>query len=268
LSARGKADSYGYIVDKTYTIDRVEHRVDIPDLPAGLEGLRILQFGDLHAPKSLDFIRQANAMLRQAEPDLLVSTGDILDHAHWLSVARRQLPVLLEGLRPPLGFYACLGNHDRLGIIPILRDLGARVLVNRWAEIRRAGAVLNIGGVYARWLRDFPAAMQQVARTIPAQGPTILLSHLPSAIWTFSGERVSLVLSGHTHGGQWRFPWIGPLWTHDKIPLRMIYGLQKVGPTQLYVTSGLGESGPIPVRFRCSPEIAVLTLQRAGKGEG
>jgi hypothetical protein len=108
--------------------------------------------------------------------------------------------------------------------------------------------------------------MQQVARAIPAQGPTILLSHLPSAIWTFSDERVSLVLSGHTHGGQWRFPLVGCLWTHDKIPTRMAYGLHKVGPTQLYVTSGLGESGPIPVRLRCPPEIAVLTLHRACKG--
>jgi predicted MPP superfamily phosphohydrolase len=252
-------------LDKTYKIDRVEHRVDIPDLPADLEGLRIVQFGDLHAPKSLAFIRQVNVMLRQAQPDLLVSTGDVLDHAHWLSAARRQLPMLLEGLRPPLDFYACLGNHDRLAIIPLLRDLGARVLINRWTEIRRGEAVLNIGGIYARRLKGLPAAMQQMARTIPAEGPTILLSHVPSAIWTFSSERISLVLSGHTHGGQWRFPWIGPLWTHDKIPLRMIYGLQKVGPTQLYVTSGLGESGPIPVRFRCPPEIAVLTLRKAHK---
>lgn len=253
-------------VDKTYNIERVEHRVDIPDLPAGLEGMRIVQFGDLHAPKPLPFIRQVNAMLRQAEPDMLVTTGDILDHAHWLSAARRQLPALLEGLRPPMGFFACLGNHDRMGIIPILREWGARVLINRWVEIEHAGATLHIGGIYARRLQGFPAAIRQVAAAMPERrGPMILLSHLPSAIWTFSGKQVDLVLSGHTHAGQWRFPWVGPLWAHDEIPLRLIYGLQKVGPTQLHVTAGLGESGPIPVRFRCPPEIVVLTLHRGCK---
>jgi predicted MPP superfamily phosphohydrolase len=249
-------------VKKTYRIDLAEHRVDIPNLPAGLEGLRIVHFGDLHAPKPIPFLQQVNRMLREAQPDLLVTTGDILDTPHWLSMARRQLPVLLEGLRPPLGFFATLGNHDRSWIIPLLQEFGATVLVNRWQQISRDGAVLNIGGLYYRKYRDYQATCQRFAMTVPQNGPVILLSHLPSAIWPFSKTRVNLVLAGHTHAGQWRFGRLGCLWTHDDLPRRMAGGLHKVESTYLFVTAGLGESGPIPLRFRCPPEVAVLTLHR------
>ncbi len=253
-------------MNRTYKINRVEHRVEVLDLPAALEGLRIVHFGDLHLPKPPEFVRQLNALLRQADGHLLVTTGDILDHAHWLSVARRQLPVLLEGLRPALGFHGSLGNHDRPRTAQVLAAVGATVLVNRWTTIPVGPAALNLGGVYSYRTHRWPEVCRRLAAHAPPQGPAIVLSHLPSAIWTLSGPRVDLVLSGHTHGGQWRFPGLGCVWAHDAIPLRMAYGLHKVGPTQLYVTAGVGESGPIPVRWRCPPEIAVLTLHRACKG--
>lgn len=247
---------------KTYRIDLAERRVDIPDLPAGLEGLRIAHFGDLHAPKSIPFLRQVNQMLREAQPDLLVTTGDILDIPHWLSLARSQLLALLEGVRPPLGFFAVLGNHDRPRIIPILQEFGATVLINRWHQVSRNGATLNIGGVYSRRFRDYHLECERLAATLPQSGPVILLSHLPSAIWPFARTRANLVLAGHTHAGQWRFGRLGCLWTHDDLPRHMAGGLHKVEETHLFVTAGLGESGPIPIRFGCPPEVAVLTLHR------
>lgn len=249
-------------VKRTYNIDRVAHRVDIADLPAALEGLRIVHFGDLHAPKPEPFLRQVNGMMRDARPDLLVTSGDMVDISHWYSVARRQMPVLLEGIRPRLGFFATLGNHDRAGLVPILQSTGAQVLLNRWVQIPVDGEILNIGGVYTHWLRDYPDRFQQFALTVPQTGTNILLSHLPSAIWTFKGK-VDLIMAGHTHAGQWRFGRFGCLWTHDDLPRHMAGGLHEVESTHLFITAGLGESGPIPVRFRCPPEIAVLTLHRA-----
>jgi predicted MPP superfamily phosphohydrolase len=250
-------------VKNKYRIDLAEHRVEIPDLPAELEGLRVVHFSDLHGPKPVAFLRRANALLRQARGDLLVTTGDVLDHGHWLSVARRQLPVLLEGVNAPLGFFGVLGNHDRLEIVPLLESLGMTVLVNRWAEVRVGHAALKIGGAYARRLHEFPAVLRRFAATVPKEGPTIVLAHLPSAIWVCSRARVNLVLAGHTHAGQWRFGRLGCLWTHDDIPRELAGGLHKVKDTYLYVTAGLGESGPIPVRLWCPPEVAVLTLHRA-----
>lgn len=242
--------------------------MEVPNLPADLEGLRVAHFSDLHGPKPIAFLRQANGLLRSARADLLVTTGDVLDHGHWLSAAGRQLPVLLDGVKAPLGFFGVLGNHDRAEVIPLLQSMGMTVLVNRWAEVRVGVSRLKIGGLYTRKLREFPEVLRRFADTMPQDGPTIVLSHLPSAIWACSKAKVNLVLAGHTHAGQWRFGRLGCLWTHDDLPRRMAGGLHKVKDTYLYVTAGLGESGPIPVRLFCPPEVAVLTLQRAGMSAG
>lgn len=248
---------------KTYRINLVEHRVEVPNLPANLEGLRIAHFSDLHGPKLFEFLRQVNRLLRSARVDLLVTTGDLLDHGHWLSAAWRQLPVLLDGVKAPLGFFGVLGNHDRAEIIPLLQSVGVTVLVNRWTEVRVGASRLNIGGVYAGKLRGFPEVLRRFVDAAPQDGLTIALSHLPSAVWACSKAKVNLVLAGHTHAGQWRFGRLGCLWTHDDLPRHMAGGLHKVQDTYLYVTAGLGESGPIPVRLFCPPEVAVLTLHRA-----
>jgi len=222
-----------------------------------------VHIGDLHVPKPIEFLRQVNAMLRQARPDLLVSTGDLVDHPHWVSAARRQLPVLLEGLAPPLGIYGVLGNHDNPAIGEYQQSIGINILHNRCVRISRHDDSINLFGICMRRLGKFSAGIKQIAPLLPRSGPTIVLSHLPSTIWHLPPERVSLLLSGHTHAGQWRFGRFGCVWTHDDLPRHMAWGLHKVGPSWLYVTAGLGESGPIPVRFQCPPEIAVLTLRRA-----
>ncbi len=255
-------------MSKAYKIDLAEHCLDIPDLPGPLDGLRIAHFGDLHAPKPVPFLEQVNSILRNARPDLLVTTGDIVDIPHWLSVARRELPILLRDVKPRLGFYASLGNHDKSDLTSILEQCGATVLRSRWARIDVDGCALNIGGTAGPKLWHYPRSTQALVRTLPESGTTIVLSHVPSAIWTLAGERVHVVLSGHTHAGQWRFGRFGCLWAHDDVPLHMAGGLHKIGPTHLFITAGLGESGPIPVRINCPPEVAVLTLRRAGRHGG
>lgn len=251
---------------KTYYISIAEHPVDIVDLPAGLEGLRVAHIGDLHLPKPVAFLSQVNALLHQIQPDLLVSTGDLVDIPHWLSVGRRYLPILLDGLRPPLGIYGTLGNHDRLALGRVQQSLGINLLLNRCVQVARNGHTLNLCGIYTRYARSNPAAARQFAPCLPEAGPTIVMAHLPSTIWHLPLERVSLLLAGHTHAGQWRFGKLGCIWTHDDLPRHMAWGLHKVGPAYLYVTAGLGESGPIPIRFNCPPEIAVLTLRRVCRG--
>lgn len=250
---------------KTYNISIAQHDVRIEDLPAGLEGLRIVQVGDLHAPKPPAFIQQVNRHIRELQPDLLVSTGDLLDHPHWLSVARRQLPALLEGIAPPLGIYGTLGNHDKMALAAYQQSIGIDLLLNRCVQVRRDGATLNLAGLHPRKSEFIREAARRLEPQLPESGPTIVLSHLPSGIWHLPATRVSLLLAGHTHAGQWRFWKWGCIWTHDDLPRHMAWGLHKVGPSWLHVTAGLGESGPIPVRFRCPPEIAVLTLRRACK---
>lgn len=250
---------------KSYRINVVEHDVPIADLPLGLEGLRLAHIGDLHIPKPLEFVQQVNSMLHQLQPELLISTGDLVDHAHWISAAKRQLPALLDGLKPPMGMYGTLGNHDRLAIAQLEQTLGMEILRNRCIEVRRGGESLTLCGLYSKH-QAIPAAVQQVAPLLPGGQPAIVIAHYPSTIWHVPRDRVNLVLAGHTHAGQWRFGRLGCVWTHDDIPRHMAWGLHRVETTWLHVTAGLGESGPVPVRFNCPPEIAVLTLRRCKDG--
>lgn len=248
---------------RTYPVSIAEHCVDIADLPAGLDGLRVAHIGDLHIPKPIAFLQQVNALLHQIQPDLLVSTGDLVDHPHWMSATRRMLPVLFDGLRPQMGIYGTLGNHDSPEVGQYLESIGMQMLLNRCVQVSRNGHTLNLCGIYGK-RRVKPAGIAGCAAALlPPTGPTIVLAHYPSMIWHVPQERVNLMLSGHTHAGQWRFGRLGCVWTHDDLPRHMAWGLHKVGPSYLYVTAGLGESGPIPVRFNCPPEIAVLTLRRA-----
>ena len=92
--------------------------------------------------------------------------------------------------------------------------------------------------------------------------PTILLSHQPRVLEFEETQKVSLILSGHTHGGQIKVPWLGAAARLATKDLRFAQGHFRHGDVQLYVSSGTGVIG-LPVRFGVRPEIAVLRLKRA-----
>jgi len=71
---------------------------------------------------------------------------------------------------------------------------------------------------------------------------------------------VQLVLSGHTHGGQIKLPWLGCVWPNDRIPRRLARGVHEVNGTKVHVSAGIGSSPPLPVRINCPPELSLLTL--------
>jgi predicted MPP superfamily phosphohydrolase len=122
-------------------------------------------------------------------------------------------------------------------------------------------------------LRGTPINIAGVEQTVPrggdlhgtlaqadANAPTILLAHYPSTAFQLAGNNVQLVLSGHTHGGQIRLPWVGCIWPNDLVPRRMASGLHVVNNVHVHVSAGIGVSLPLRVRFHCPPEIAILTM--------
>jgi hypothetical protein len=241
-----------------------EVEIPIPDLPPPFDGYRILHVSDLHASLYLS-VSQLRARLAPAaslSADLIVFTGDLTGDRPLLDGAADAL----AALSAPDGLVAVLGNHDHwLGpelVQEALRARGLRPLLNAHFVLEHGGGKLVIAGVdnpaYAD-RDDLGAALDGVGE----EEVVILLSHAPEIILRPLAARASLLLCGHTHGGQIALPLLGPLYVASKLGRRWAAGLHRLDRGWLYINRGLGEIFP-PLRILCPPEIAVLTLRRVG----
>jgi predicted MPP superfamily phosphohydrolase len=262
--AAGLAAAAGYaryVEPRSLRVDRVY--VPLAGLSPRFEGLRIVQLSDFHLGPfvPVKHVRRAVRLANSLEPDLIVVTGD------FVSVARRYVEPAVDvtgELSAPLGVFAVLGNHDfwvapRM-ITSLLRQAGIIVLRNEAVSISRGGARLQLAGVDDIWARadDIGKALAGVE----PDEPTILLCHNPDLAPEAPSRGVSLLLAGHTHGGQVRLPVFGPLVVPSKYGKLWAAGLHHVGPMLLYVNRGIGVIPP-PVRFLCPPEVTLLELRCA-----
>ena len=242
-----------------------------PDLPRGLDGLRLAHLSDLHAGPLVgpEPLRRWRWLTERERPDLLVITGDLVDSRP------EELAPLLEAFRgflPPLGRFAVLGNHDYFDDPrPIWRDLereGFRCLENTAALVQRNGSTLALMGLqdpmasngrFRRLVFGPGPRPAEAARDLPAEAFRICMNHRPSEWDQALAAGARLTLSGHTHGGQ-----INPLPGFNSARLLgpRTEGLYRDGDDLLYVSRGLGVVG-LPIRIAAPPEIAILTLKRA-----
>ena len=242
----------------TSTVLVHELSVAIDDWPTELAGLRIAHVSDFHFRRWNETLRRAQSLLANVGYDLLLFTGDFgTFRRHWQRAAEitKRFFDPLAGLS---AIYAVLGNHDD----PRIADGHERPITflrNKSMRVDTDGGPLNIAGIEQtdRAGGDIEAAL---ASTQPGL-PTILLAHYPSTVFRVAQGRVQLVLSGHTHGGQIRLPWLGCVWPNDRIPRRMASGLHQVLGTKIHVSAGIGASLPLPLRINCPPEFSVLTMQ-------
>jgi uncharacterized protein len=166
--------------------------------------------------------------------------------------------------------YAVLGNHDlTVGasqVTQALTENGIVVLDNTYLPIERTGGRFWLAGVDDPVVGkpDPEAAIPALIRNVPHE-PVVLLCHAPDYADTLQanpvGKAVSLMLTGHTHGGQIRLPWIGPM-ILPYLGRKYVEGAFRIGGMQLYVNRGLGTVG-VPFRFDCPPEITLHTLRSA-----
>jgi len=238
-------------------------RVSIPlrYLPPELHGLRLIQLSDMHLEPctELDFIKKALIRVSELEPDLIVLTGDFVYER--ADVVEEMAP-LLSVLNPPLGVFACLGNHDYWTDAKVvwngLERAGVQVLVNSNHCIKFGGVEFALAGLDDYWSGE--PDLDKTLEGIPPRQAVVLMAHEPDpAENLLLGGRVGLQLSGHTHGGQVQLPLIGaPVLPY----LGTLYpeGLYSVHQGFLYVNRGLGVVPP-GVRFNCRPEITEITLE-------
>jgi uncharacterized protein len=263
----GALAGYAFFIEPRWLQLRRE-RVHIRSLPPDLEGLRIGHISDLHIKggaragvlggRSMRLVRRAVAILTRVRPDLVAVTGDLAEDDAGLHAVLQAL----DPLWAPLGVYVVPGNHDHRAGIDRWRGAVAasetlRDLTNRFELIKRKSATLCIAGV-----DDLSEGSPLLVLPPPAERDlTILLAHSPDQAETSrrSHDAVDLILSGHTHGGQVRVPFMGaPV---NSAVHHELYeeGLRRRPWTQVYTSRGLGTT-KIPVRFLARPEVTLLEL--------
>jgi uncharacterized protein len=244
-------------------------RLIFPDLPAAFDGFRILHVSDVHAGIYMEFDEMAEivALANSLHPDLVVQTGDMID------ISPRYIPPYTKAFRDlaaPYGVVTCLGNHDRYTgadlVIKGVRDAGQVFLRGDAHVVERGGQALALLGIDDpdNWIMDDPQtiAVDRVLRVAPPPSGAfqILLAHRPGAFDTARVRGVPLTVAGHIHGGQIAAPFLG--WSAGRLITKYVAGHFESGPSQLYVSRGIGVVG-VPIRLFVPPELAILELRRA-----
>jgi hypothetical protein len=268
LAAMGGVSTGAYAtLVEPHWVEVTHHAMPIRNLPAGLAGKRLVQISDLHIGPvvSDEYLTEAMGRVASLKPDLLVITGDFVTF-HGTDPLGKASGLLKCLPQAPLGNYAIFGNHDYTEswtnayhadrLARRVRQSGIQLLRNQSA---------NVGGLRIVGLEDlwspFWTPTPLMSRLDPEE-PKVVLCHNPDAadhaIWE---HHQGWILSGHTHGGQCCFPFIGA----PRLPVQnrdYVSGAYKLANgCTMYINRGLGHS--LPVRFGVRPEITVFTLQSA-----
>ena len=245
----------------------IVEQTDIPikDLPTALEGFSIVQLTDMHLRPftQIELIERAVIKANLLCPDLVVLTGDYVwhDEADILDLA----PVLAN-LEAKYGVYACLGNHDVATDAPfickVFQQHDIPVLINRGFTLNIDGASLYLAGIDDGW-KGQPDIKKTMQNHPNDNTPTILLAHEPDMIdWYADDTRISLQLSGHTHGGGQVVTNKGKSFIKTYLGKKYVKGLHRVNQSWVYTSRGIGSTG-LPVRHNCPPEVTYLRLVNA-----
>jgi hypothetical protein len=243
--------------NEVFHLELTERTLRLPRLPAAWEGLTVLHLSDIHfsGVPGRDYFRFVIDRCAAREPDLVALTGDVVDswrHHRWI------LPILGR-LRWRIAALAILGNHDYYYDPPLIRRrlqrAGLDYLGNGWRQLEVCGQPLVVIGHEGPWVKPGPDLAD-----CPAEPFRLCLSHTPDNIAWARREGIDLMLAGHVHGGQIRFPLVGSLLVPSCYGRRYDCGAFAEGPTVLHVSRGV--SGQHPLRYGCKPEVTLLTLCR------
>lgn len=226
------------------------------NLPEEWKNLRVLHVSDLHffGPISRDYFEAIFDDLEKTEVDLIIFSGDLIDNMDcldWISTT-------LAKLSAPLGCYYILGNHDwnihQAGVIrKEIEKFGWLDLAGKTHMVSHEGKTLALGGSEMPWMGEHPDFSETSNDAF-----CLLVCHSPDYFNWAAQQNVDLMLSGHNHGGQIRFPVIGPIYAPSWYGVKYASGDYQKGSTLLHVSRGV--SACHPVRLNCRPEITILEL--------
>jgi len=242
----------------------IVEKTDIPirNLPEDLHGFSIVQLTDMHLRPftQIELIQRAVIKANLLFPDLVALTGDYVWHDE--EDILDLVPVLAQ-LDAKHGTYACMGNHDVETDPTFIRDTfhqhNIPVLINDGFNITVGNAQLYLAGIDDGW-KGNPDIKKTMQNHLGGDIPTVLLAHEPDMIdWYADDTRISLQLSGHTHGGGQIISRKGKGLVKSHLGKKYVQGLHRVNESWVYTSRGIGSTG-LPVRHNCPPEVTHIRL--------
>ena len=235
--------------------------------------LRIVHFSDIQSAEISDYEREVFRSIAELEPDLILFTGDFLQldkernfNQEWMA-----LHALFKQLNPRLGIYAVFGDTElelyskkKEDLLPI------HLLSSNSADLNFEGGALSLHGLSLFQSKRPLWALRSIEpwlETTEDQVFKIIIGHAPDYAMALKDLSVDLCLAGHTHGGQVRLPFVGPLTIYSQIPKEWALGFRQIGLPHLNVSAGVGSNrfgGLPPIRFNCPTEFTLIELLPEG----
>jgi uncharacterized protein len=247
-------------LNEVFDLHMREKRLTLPRISSELPSLRIAHISDLHMSGRIhrEYFERAVDEANRLEPDLIAITGDLVDREACIA----WLPETLGKLRAPAGVYYVRGNHDRRvpqePLLEMLADLGIIHLGGTCREVTVHGVPIVLAGNELPWFGAAPKEQDLPSRSANGLPLRVLLAHGPDQFRWACDHDFDLMLAGHNHGGQIRFPLLGAVVAPSLSGTRYSCGVYRRGNTVLHVSRGTGSLTPI--RWNCPPEIALLEL--------
>jgi predicted MPP superfamily phosphohydrolase len=229
------------------------------DLPNELAGLRIVQLSDLHMSGRIDigYYQSIVDACNELRPDLVALTGDIVERTKCLD----WLELCIDRLQATASRCFVLGNHD---LKVDCNELRQRLVARNWHDVAQCpiesthgAATLQIVGNDQPWFAGPPHSFGNVRR---ADAFRLLLAHTPDLFVWARQRQFDLMLAGHNHGGQIKFPLVGAIVAPSRYGTRYADGLFHADGTVMHVSPGSGSLAPL--RWNCRPEVTLLVLSR------
>lgn len=243
---------------------RMEHpSVSVP--------LRILHISDIQSAGVGSYEEEVFSRIRDLNPDLVLCTGDFLQPLRPATMKSElpKLAALFSTLHPPMGVYGVYGTADGWLTGRSRASLGGvRMLENSSVSVTSGATRVKICGLSLRESGIPAETIPRLAEWTESRQDgevCILMGHVPDFSVAAQDFPFDLCLAGHTHGGQIRLPYFGPIVTLTRhIPRDWALGFRRVGKTALNVSGGVGSehAGGLPnIRFFCRPEMTLITLE-------
>ncbi len=250
-------------------LETTRYTIRSSKIPRAFDGYKIAQISDIHSDSVPGLVPE----IRAENPDIIVSTGDLIHHSGGYDSALSLIDTLLD-IAP---VYAVSGNHetwrgDCAGFSAALEELGAVLPHNRTVTLKKGGERIGLSGIddpFSVVSRKIHAFLDEAVSALePDRDYNILLFHRANWLDYFKNSGFDLIISGHMHGGQMRIPGLGGLvsprssWSGDRPILFPKYagGRYALGETTLIVSRGLGNPMLIPRVFN-RPELVIITLK-------